>query len=546
FNYRKLRSELEGSYPFKTLSDTEVILQSYRKWGKGCCEHLEGQFAFAIWDGVEQSLFFARDRMGEKPFYYSLLQENQGFIFASAINVLTSSGLISNEISKNSLAEYFRYQSVTQPQTIFEEVWMLEAGCYGLWKNGQITISKYYELKGKDAGYMQSLNYHQIKSGVKELLFAAVEKQMMSDVPLGAFLSGGIDSSAVVAVMSQLSDEKPRTFNIGFKEASYDESFYAATVAQKFNTKHEKITLSGDDLIAKIPSILSKMNGLSGDGPNTYIVSEAVKEAGITVALSGLGGDDLFAGYDNMGKFKAIDRYSFLWQIPQPIRKTVANTLVKSGVGAKYQKLATYGSKEKHNLADFYCLTRAVFSEDEIRQLLGSNNDYPDHLNVQTKEILSSNKNLPLLGQYGIAELNGYTRNVLLKDADAMSMANSLEIRVPFFDHHLMEFALGVPDKYKYDPNFPKKLLVESLDGLLPMEIVMRKKMGFSFPWDRWLRNELASFVEEKIQSLLQRNVVDHISLNKMYADFKSGSNNVTWIKIWLIVVLESFLEKNI
>jgi asparagine synthase (glutamine-hydrolysing) len=518
FNFKELKKQLV-EYPYTTESDTEVILAAYTKYGCDCPKYLKGQFAFAIWDSTKQELFIARDRMGEKPFYYFL--DESKFSFASEIRALLKLVGKTPKLRNESLAEYLYLQSVQAPYTLLEGILQLPAAHYGIVKQGFLTISPYWDVT--EVAKQDYSDLKAVHKNIKEKLSESVQLQMLSDVPLGAFLSGGIDSSAVVALMAEHSEKPVETFSVGFDEASFDESQFATLVAKKFNTNHHTIRLKSDDFVQRIPEILSKVDNPSGDGPNTFIVSEAVKKAGLTVALSGLGGDELFAGYDGFKRYYNLQKFRNIWQW-------------SNGPwfdGKKGELL----SLPKIDLEDVYPLSRSLFSLKEIKRLLPESSyqyRFPNHTSVCQ---------LPILSQYSIAELTGYTQTVLLKDTDQMSMANSLEVRVPFFDYELIEYVLGVPDEIKY-PTYPKSLLVESLKPLLPDAVVHRPKMGFSFPWEEWMKGDLKLYCQDSIEGLARRNIFSTDELSNIWNSFINNSPKVKWSKVWLLVTLEQWLRK--
>ncbi len=522
YNFKELKQQLRD-YPFQTQSDTEVILAAYSQFGYHCVNYLKGQFAFAIWDNQQKELYIARDRMGEKPFYY-WQNENQ-FCFSSEIRALLYLTNHSPILRIDSLSEYLRFQSVQAPNTLLEGIFQLPAAHYGIFKKGNLTIENYWDItQTKQTGS----DLFEIKKTIKNKLSQSVHLQMLSDVPLGAFLSGGIDSSAIVALMAEQSEQRIDTFSIGFKEAQFDESQYARVIAQKFNTRHHEIILNANDFKNRIPDILSKVDNPSGDGPNTFIVSEAVKKRGLTVALSGLGGDELFAGYDGFKRFYHLQQFSKPWKWSFGLRK-MGSTAFK-GKQKELLELPTA------SITNFYPLQRSVFSVSEVAALV------PNSTNKNTYLESVNTGALPILSQYSVAELTGYTQSVLLKDTDQMSMANSLEVRVPFFDHDLIEYVLGIPDAIKY-PTFAKSLLVESLHPLLPDEIVHRPKMGFSFPWEDWLRGDLKAYCEQQLQALSNRGILSKSGVEQLWNRFLNRDKDVKWSKIWLLVSLEQWLK---
>lgn len=544
YNFRTVKKEI-NNYPFKTNGDSEVILAAYIKWGVDCLHHFNGMFAFAIWDKIEESLFIVRDRLGIKPLYFSFKKASH-LVFASEIRSILKSGLTSRQIDQYGLSDYINYQTVHAPQTIIKDVFQLMPGEYGIYKNGKLTTKKYWNIIPENYNPNgQYESYDKVKNKVRDLLSNAVEKRLVSDVPIGAFLSGGIDSSAIVALMSEVSVRPVDTFSIIFKEKQFDESEYSDLIAKKYKTNHHPILLNPTDFMEEMPNALAAMDTPSGDGVNTYVVSKATKNAGVVVTLSGLGGDELFAGYPFFEKFAQLQKIAALWKMPLIIRKGFSNgasPFLKSHQRAKIGMLATANSTE---IDQIFPTFRRVFSPEENNQLLNRGKatcttDRVEEFLLAQKEL----KKLPLLSQVSVSDISTYTQNILLRDTDQMSMAHALEVRVPFFDHELVEYVIGIPDNMK-KPEYAKKLLVESLKPLIPDEIVFRQKKGFHLPWKIWMKNELRSFCESRINNLVDREMINGVFLKQLWRNFLSGQNDNLWSRIWIFVVLEDWMQRN-
>ncbi|MFN7116765.1 MAG: asparagine synthase (glutamine-hydrolyzing) [Saprospiraceae bacterium] len=536
YNFREIRQQLPD-YPFHTHSDTEVIVAAYANWGAACLSRFNGMFALAIWDRVEQTLFFARDRLGVKPFYY--YWNGETFAFASEIRSLLAGGFIPKQINSQGLQDYLRYQALIAPQTIVQDIWQLRPGHYGYLQNKQLTFHPYWSIT-RPQQFSVPASAKEAQQRVHDLFFAAVGRRMVADVPLGAFLSGGIDSSGVVAAMAAHSAEPIHTFSVTFKEQDFDESSYAELVAKKFNTRHSTLLLSPSVLLEKFPKIISAFDSPSADGINTYLISEAVKQNGITVALSGIGGDELFAGYT---PFK---HWYYIYKMPSwALRSASMLKVFFSGNShrstAKQKWLLT---NLDGSIPDIYPIFRALFLPEQVRQLLKNREVLQDSHKAYLKSELNQIEQFPLLSQYSIAELTGYTANVLLRDTDQMSMAHALEVREPFFDYELLEYVLQIPDAYKF-PKYPKSLFVEALGSLLPTEIVHRPKKGFSFPWNEWMKKELRGFFEARLRGLETRGIFDAATLVKMREDFFSNKGTVIPAQIMALAVLEEWLRNN-
>lgn len=537
YNFLDVKNNL-NDYPFKTVSDTEVILAAFLKWGVKCLDHLNGMFAFALWDNAEKELFIARDRMGVKPLYY--FHEGDKFVFASEVRAVKSSGIADFKIDNNSISDYLMNQAITIPFTLFENIYQLMPGQYGIFKNAKLELNTYWEIEDKRS-FADIDKPADVKPEIRRLLTEAVERRMISDVELGAFLSGGIDSSAIVALMSEVSSQPVNTFSIGFEEKTFDESKYADIIARKYKTKHTLVTLKPKDFLDELPNALRAMDTPSGDGINTYVVSKATKKAGFTVALSGIGGDELFAGYPHFKLFHKIQNNRVLNNTPKALLKSagsIAGLFLRSSKGERTVAMAKVKDFEIENL---YPLLKQVYSSKSVGRLLNFNTNSDNRLHVLLEKRKQKLHELPTLSQFSVAELLGYTLNVLLKDADQMSMAHSLEIREPFFDYKLIEYVLQIPDQLKY-PVYAKSLLVESLGDLLPAEVVFRPKMGFNFPWEHWLKNELKGFAQAHLEALGLLEQFSATEINKLWKKFISGSTEVKWIHIWQLVVLSVYL----
>lgn len=537
YNYKEVK-KLITDYPFSSNSDSEVILAAYAKWGPECLQYMNGMFAFAIWDHRNATLFIARDRLGVKPVYYYQLSD--GFLFASEIRALIRSKMFTPTIHQPALSEFLAYQTVHAPGTILNGVKMLEPGCYMLVKNQQVEIVRWWNIEREAKQSPKAKSYREVCNDIYQLLLGSVEKRLIADVPLGAFLSGGIDSSAVVALMSKITPGNVKTFNISFDESEFNEAHYARMIASRYQTDHTEIRLSPRYFLDELPQALMAMDHPSGDGPNTYVVSKATKQKGVTVALSGLGGDELFAGYALFGQLKKLKEKRLLEAIPGSIRHLAGAAYARMRPGIATKKIEEVLRQPSFDLNHIYPINRRIFFDDEIHRLLKT----ATNTNAASGEPEPNNPVLPFLSQISIREINSYMQNVLLRDTDQMSMAHALEVREPFLDYELVEYVLGVPDQFKY-PVTPKKLLVDALGDLLPAELVHRKKMGFSFPWKNWLSKELRPFCEEKLKNLCERPFFHRAEVQLLMEKFYTNNANVNWIRIWLLVVIENWMEQN-
>jgi asparagine synthase (glutamine-hydrolysing) len=549
YNFRQLRFELQrivqGSghqaYAFATNSDTEVILAAYMRWGSDCIKYFNGMFAFAIWDKEKKELFIARDRLGIKPLYYYTRKEL--FLFASEIRALLSTNLIPRKVDKAALCDYLRYQTVHAPRTIIQGIGMLMPGHTVQISAGKIEVSQYWNMQDYINKKPQQRSYKEICSDVNELLLRSVERRLVSDVPFGAFLSGGIDSSIIVGMMSKVAGTRVKTFSVSFDESEFSEARYSQLIADKFGTEHHPIHLKASDFLEQLPEALHAMDHPSGDGPNTYVVSKATRNAGITMALSGLGGDELFAGYDIFKRSLLLNKYNGVSKLPYFVRTTAGYFLQKVKPGTASDKISEILRQEQWSLASTYPVSRQVMTDAEISRIMPGIAAVPNAV----QEFVGLFPSIPpakLISAVSVAESGSYMVNTLLRDTDQMSMAVALEVRVPFLDHTLVEYVLGLSDNSKF-PVTPKKLLVDSVGDLLPPELINRPKMGFTLPWKHWLKNELRLFCTEKLESLGCRNMFSKEELLRLWKAFLSDDPRVSWSRIWYLVVLESWLKEN-
>jgi asparagine synthase (glutamine-hydrolysing) len=546
YNYKELKLELQrttqGStqqpYFFKTNSDTEVILAAFMRWGRDCLQYFNGMFAFAICDIQEDSVFVARDRVGIKPLYYHYSET--GFIFSSEIRPILQSNFKPFKLNHEVVAEYAMYQTVFAPNTIIKGIYQLMPGHYMMLENNKLFTSQYYSLNASNK-QQPITSYKKVCEKVNELLSLSVQRRLVSDVPFGAFLSGGIDSSAIVGLMSKVSTEKIQTFNISFDESEFSESKYAKIIAKKFNTQHHEIKLNPESFLKELPNALNAMDHPSGDGPNTYIVSKATKSAGISMALSGIGGDELFAGYDVFKRMMELQKKSWINHLPLLLRKTGGKLiqLKKQSIGGN--KIEELLSQPNINFNSTYPLNRSLYTQKELLNLIKNRNPF---INIQNilKEVPQRKEHL--LSAVSIAEINTYLQNTLLRDTDQMSMAVALEVREPFLDYKLIEYVLELKDEYKL-PHSPKKLLVDSLGDLLPGEIVNRPKMGFTLPWQHWLKNDLKLFCEENMIEFANFDFCNKETVINYWKRFNANDPFINWSRIWHLIVLNNWIKTN-
>jgi asparagine synthase (glutamine-hydrolysing) len=545
YNFRELRSELEAKqYRFHSNSDTEVLLKAYEEWGVDCLEKLRGMFAFGIWDSRKKFLFLARDRLGIKPLYY--FSSPDCFLFASEVRALAATGLSETTISETGLFNYLSFGSVSGPETIWNSIKELLPGHYLLISQTSKTEKKYWSpLKSSNRNFPSDSYGERVASTLKE----SVNLRQVSDVALGAFLSGGIDSSAVVSLMDQATDQPVETLSVIFKERQFDESRYSNMAAQQMATQHHTLELGESDLINSLSQAIGAMDQPTVDGINTYLISKCARETGWKVALSGIGGDELFGGYESFRLIpKLIRMGKILNALPSSWSKTFGN-LLKRTLSASDQntKLGHFISRQNSG-SHIYYLMRALFCEDQVTDLFADKSQaekqIQKHLD-RTQILIESLRHLHPLKQISFLELTHYLPNTLLRDTDMMSMAHGLEIRVPLIDHQLVELMFSVPTHIQFACPPVKSLLIRSLANKLPSQLVNRKKMGFTLPFENWMRKDLKQEVESVLMAPVPplSDLISEAAVRKVWRGFLD--EKITWSRPWALYILKKWFLIN-
>jgi asparagine synthase (glutamine-hydrolysing) len=551
YNFRDVRDELEKSGTrFVSHSDTEVVLKAYARWGEACLLKFRGMFALALWDARRHRLLLARDPMGIKPLYYA--QSGSYFLFASEVRTLLGTGLVQPRIDPAGLINYLTFGSAYDPLTLVESVRALPPGHTLIWEAGVLREAAYWDLvddpgvTARTTPSFSAVSEEQASESLQPMLEEAVRLQLVSDVPVGVFLSGGIDSSALVSILSR-GGVTPSTFSIVFREADFSEAQHSRAIAAKFHTDHHEINVSQTDVLAAIPDALRAMDLPTMDGINTFFVSRETRRAGVKVALSGLGGDEVFAGYSTFRTVPKMERFTQFWRhLPGVVRSPFASAfaaLVPSN--DQNRKLASL-ARDNGRVPHPYFLSRMLFTPGR-RDLLFSNHDrsIADNAAASQRESLSRASRLDPVNRVSYLESRCYMLNTLLRDADVMSMSQGLEVRVPLIDHQLAKAVLAMPGEWKMNGT-PKKLLLGALAGSLPDEIVHRPKRGFTLPFEHWMRQELRSEIEPVLSkkqisegplgSLLDANQVDQV-----WRDFLRGETSCS--RPWSLYVLQRWCE---
>lgn len=544
YNFLELKKELSKSYDFKTKSDTEVIIAAYSLWGIEMVYKFNGMFSFALWDKSKEELFLCRDRFGIKPLYY--IEVNQSIIFSSSIKALKSFSHEELKIKEDDLLDFLQYGTVHQPNTILDKVKSVPRGSFLMAGNQETKIFEYWNL-------FESNNSNKVTSEplktVNKLLLESVEKRLISDVPYGIFLSGGIDSSILVAAASKVSTQKVNTFSIVFKEKGFDERKFSRQIASKYKTNHLELELNPEEILQQIEEPFKFMDHPSVDGINTFFISKQVHNQGFKMALSGAGSDELFAGYPVFKEVFELENKKWLYSFPPQLRNIFGKLLQLRNQSLKSHKIAEILNLKLLELPYFYPIFRKIFANNTIYKLCDIKNisteNYPFNWAFNNLDTNNIGANYSLISKISALEIETYLQNVLLRDADQMGMANSLEIRVPFLDHNLVEYVLSLPNELKY-PIYPKKLLIDSTKGWIPDEIIHRKKMGFVLPWEKWMKNELSSFCEESLLNLEDFSIFNMSQVNLLWKDFVKGNPYINWLQIWSLVVLGKWTAINL
>lgn len=545
YNFRELREELEGlGDVFHSSCDTEVVLKAYARWGAGALTRLRGMFALAIWDARAGTLFLARDRLGIKPLYY--VQGPRGFAFASEVRALLATGFAERRLSRRALSSYFALGAVSGPDAILDGVASLLPGHFAVWKDGALVAEEYWQIPlpdERDASFAAEVR------AIRPILQDAVSLRLVADVPVGVFLSGGIDSSVVVALATRASASPVHTFTVTFDEERYSEAPYAAEVARRYGCDHHQVHLPAARAVRDFGNAIRALDQPSVDGVNTYFVSKAAREAGLTVALSGLGGDEVFAGYAyfrQFGRLRALARAA--GRLPPLLHRGLGLAETAPAASIQLRKLSALLAGDG-SAAAVHAAQRAMFTPRERRALLADGIEEPGYLGVIAPPDLDARLaggKLGTVNAYSALELSNYLRHTLLRDTDAMSMVHSLEVRVPLLDHVLLERVMRIPGDLKLAPSDNKPLLTAAVTAL-PESAVNRQKMGFTLPYEAWFRGPLRPWME----SLLLGDTVRRLGflrvdgVERLWRAFLKGDRYTNYARIWCVAALAGWCDAN-
>lgn len=542
YNFKELKSDLENrGYRFKTNTDTEVIVNLYEEYGENCLSYLRGMFVFVIWDDRKKQLFGARDRFGIKPFYYYLDAEQ--FVWGSEIKAINASDRIKKEIDIRALDSYFTYGHITgNNRSIYNSIKKLEPAHYFIVKpfeGNSIKIQKYWDI-AFEPDYSKTED--QWGDEIVNTLSESVKMRLISDVPLGAFLSGGIDSSSVVALMSEVSNVPVKTFSIGFKEEKYNELQYARLIAKRYKTEHHEMIVEPEsiDLLPKLVKAYDEPFADSSAIP-TYYVSKFAREY-VTVVLSGDGGDELFAGYGAFSKMIQLNN--------NPLNNVFTNKFVFKNINKMipdylYGKgYSYYLSKDKDNIGAFFCMWRnyerkKLYNEETIIYL----NTY---MAEDEKLLLLKSSKADFLSRMQELHVRTYLVDDILTKVDRASMMNSLETRVPMLDHKVAELSFKIPSGLKLKGNNKKYILKKALGSFLPDEVINHRKQGFAIPLSYWFKDELKNYVYDNLTGGTSK-MLDYFNkkaivntINYHQKDIRDYSG-----KLWSLLFLNEWLKQN-
>ncbi|MEO7539451.1 MAG: asparagine synthase (glutamine-hydrolyzing) [Pyrinomonadaceae bacterium] len=547
YNYRELREDLEKrGHKLYTKSDTEALLHLYDEHGAGCLEYLRGMFAFAIWDDNDKSLFLARDRVGKKPLLYSH-QANGDLIFGSEFQALLKHPAISREVDREAIDAYLSYLCVPAPQTAFKRIRKLEPGHWLRWKDGRIETKRYWQ---PDFSKKIKITENEAIEETTRILRESTRLRMISEVPLGAFLSGGVDSSIVVALMAQESSQPVKTFSIGFEEQDFSELKYARIVADHVGAEYNEFTVRPNALDV-LPTLVEHYGEPYADSSAipTYYVSKETRRH-VTVALNGDGGDESFAGYERYVAMRIAEGYK---RVPSALRKVFVEAPV-SMLPTSEMKRSRFRDAKR-----FLQAANLPRTERYFRWMSTFNRDVKRGMYTPEFEASVAGVDASLLLDKWFARANGtgtldatlltdqmtYLPNDLLVKVDIAAMANSLEARSPFLDHNLIEFAASLPEGMKMHSFETKSLLKKVAARLVPREVIYRRKMGFGVPVGKWFRNEMKDFVRGVLLSekSLKRGIIKPEVIER-YVNEHTAAERDHSFQLWTLLMLELWFQR--
>ena len=516
-------------------------MHAYEAYGADFVTRLRGMFAFALWDAARGRLLLARDRFGEKPLYVS--QVGGTLVFASELRAVLASGLVERRVNVSALLGYLQLGSVPAPLTLIEGVQSVEPGTIVEAANGFVRVRRYWELRFDED---DAMTREAAVDGLEARLLDAVKSRLASDVPLGVFLSGGIDSSGITALMRDAGVRHLRTYSLGFEDPAFNETSFARQVAERFSTDHREYVVTAPGVLAMLNDILGAMDQPTVDGLNTYIVSRFTREAGTVVAMSGLGGDELFGGYSSFWLAPRL-----MWLGRALGWAPGARQLLRQGLRAvawegRSQKLRMF-LRHQPSADAAYLTAKGQLMDEALNDLLaeggracGATFDALGYF-----ERMGGGPGSSIFNRISALELSTYMHNQLLRDADVMSMAHGLEVRLPLLDHGLVEFVARIPARWKAAQP-PKQLLVAALRDRLPSAVTNRAKGAFAFPMERWMQSSWRDAIEERLfaRAPAMDGLFRQAGLEALWNGLLQGRTR--WSQVWAIVVLQEWLRRHL
>ncbi|GAB3036082.1 XrtA/PEP-CTERM system amidotransferase [Bowmanella dokdonensis] len=552
YNFKQLHQELAAKgYQFNTHGDTETILNAYLEWGDECVHKLRGMFAFAIWDMEKQRLFMARDRMGIKPFFYSLLPTGE-FVFGSELKVLTQHPAFDRTLRDTTIEDYFTFGYVPEPYTVYQNSYKLPPGHTLVIERGQTSLPQAKEYWDVPTQWEQPLSAEEVQEQLIDRLKEAVDIRLVADVPLGAFLSGGVDSSGVVALMSQLQSDPVNTCAIGFDVKAFNETEFAQMVADRYQTNHRVETVSQNDfdLIDKLAFLYDEPYADSSAMP-TYRVCQLARKH-VTVALSGDGGDELFAGYRRYNMHQHEDRVRNMLPLGlrQPLFGPLGRLYPKLDWAPKFLRAKTTFQSMAMDTVQGYHNSMSILRADERAKLFSG--EFTQRLNGYSslqvfQRYAERVKHLDPVKIAQYLDMKTYLVGDILTKVDRASMAHSLEVRVPILDHKFVEWAFKTPTSHNLQDGIGKYSFKKSLEPHLPHDVLYRKKMGFAVPLADWFRGPLK---QRLYDGLLSRQMTESGYFNKKQLQ-KLIDDHVTGLRdnsapLWTLMMFESFMRQQL
>jgi asparagine synthase (glutamine-hydrolysing) len=540
FNFRDLRQQLIGrGFKFRSQSDTEVMLKSFSERGRDAIAEWRGMFAVGFWNARRRSLTLVRDRLGLKPLYY--YHDGDTLIFASEVRALLATGLTPRKISAPALNSFLAWGSIEQPLTIVENVHALLPGHILEFKDGRVGDEAYWELRAEKQNRIR--DERALIEELGALLSNSVESHLISDVPVGVFLSGGIDSSSVMAMASRCVKNPIKSFSVCFSEKEFGEASFAQQVARRYGADHHSALVTEDEILASLPQALRAMDQPSIDGLDTFIISRVAAAAGMKVALSGLGGDEVFAGHDFFQSIAREQQLRNRLKAAAPkLRKAAASAI---GAFSSIDSAARLSALLRSDQPDEHTVKsrRHLFSSGQRLALMLATGGASPAIETWNERQMSNCVTADPINQASALELSGYLGNTLLRDTDAMSMAHGLEVRAPLIDHKVVEKMLAVPGQLKLRKKDPKWMLLDAV-GDLPREIIDRPKRGFELPFKKWLAGALRERIESALWSPQLTKLLSITTMQEVWSDFLRGRAN--WTHVWSFYVLGEWASLNL